>query len=435
MPAVRLDVLKRQVQLRNSRAPVVSIAKAGAGSPHTPAPNPNVPAIPLPAENVSNLAACVGALKASVESLTGQRGDPPDRAVTFKDLVNYGVLSGDAVRSRQGTLVVSGGETITLSGDISGSGVTAITTTLATVNSNVGTFQGITVNGKGLVTAAVNQNYAPLASPSFSGTPTTPTASPGDSTTQIASTAFVQTAVQNASAGLDAKASVQAATTANITLSGTQTIDGIAVVVGDRVLVKDQSTASGNGIYTVASGAWARATDMDSWIEVPAAYCFVERGTVNADTGWVCTSDPGGVIGTNNITWAQFSGGGSLVAGGGMTKTGNTLDVVGTAARIVVNPDSIDIDSAYVGQASITTLGTIGTGTWNATIITVARGGTGVGTLTGYVKGTGTTPLTASATIPNTDISGLGTMSTQNANAVAITGGTIDGVTLDGGVF
>jgi hypothetical protein len=326
-------------------------------------------------------------------------------------------------------------QTITLSGDVSGSGTSAITATLATVNSNVGTFQGITVNGKGLVTAAVNQNYAPLASPSFSGTPTTPTASVGDSTTQIASTAFVQTAVQNASAGLDAKASVQVATTANITLSGTQTIDGIAVVVGDRVLVKDQSTQSANGIYTVASGAWARATDMDSWIEVPAAYTFVERGTVNADTGWVCTSDPGGVIGTNNIVWAQFSGGGSITAGTGMTKTANTLDVIGTAGRIIANADSIDIDSAYVGQASITTLGTIATGTWNATIITVARGGTGVGTLTGYVKGAGTTPLTASATIPNTDITGLGTMSTQNANAVTITGGTIDGITFDGGTF
>src|SRR5262245_53607656 len=103
-------------------------------------------------------------------------------------------------------------QTVTLSGDVSGSGATAITTTLATVNSNVGTFQGLTVNAKGLVTAASNQNYAPLASPSFSGVPTTPTASPGDSTNQIASTAFVQTAVQNASAGLDAKASVQAAT-------------------------------------------------------------------------------------------------------------------------------------------------------------------------------------------------------------------------------
>ena len=90
---------------------------------------------------------------------------------------------------------------------------------------------------------------------------------------------------------------------------------------------------------------------------------------------------------------------------------------------------------AYVGQTSITTLGTISTGTWNATTIAVNKGGTGATTLTGYVKGAGTSPLTASATIPNTDITGLGTMSTQNANAVAITGGTVDGVTFDCGTF
>jgi len=276
---------------------------------------------------------------------------------------------------------------------------------------------------------------APLASPVFTGDPQAPTAAPGDNDTSIATTAFVTAAVQNASAGLDPKGSVRAATTANITLSATQTIDGVAVIVGDRVLVKDQTTASGNGIYVVASGAWTRATDMDAWTEVPSAFTFVEVGTANADTGWVCTSDQGGTLGTTNITWAQFSGGGAVTAGAGLTKTGNTLDVIGTAARIVVNPDSIDIDSAYVGQASITTLGTIGTGTWAATTIAVNRGGTGATTLTGYVKGAGTSPFTASATIPNTDITGLGTMSTQNANAVAITGGTIDGVTLDGGTF
>jgi hypothetical protein len=118
-----------------------------------------------------------------------------------------------------------------------------------------------------------------------------------------------------------------------------------------------------------------------------------------------------------------------------MTKTANTIDVVGTAARILANADSIDIDPAYVGQTSITTLGTVTTGTWNGTTITVNRGGTGATTLTGYVKGAGTAALTASATIPNTDITGLGTMSTQAASAVNITGGSINGIELDGGVF
>lgn len=276
---------------------------------------------------------------------------------------------------------------------------------------------------------------APLASPALTGTPTSPTAADGTNTGQIASCAFVNSAVNNMSAGLDPKGSVRVATTANITLSGTQTIDGITVIANDRVLVKDQTIVANNGIYVVAAGAWTRATDMDAWTEVPSGYTFVETGTVNADTGWVCTSDQGGTLGTTAITWVQFSGGGAVVAGAGLTKTGNTVDVVGTAARISVAADSIDIDAAYAGQASIITLGSITTGTWNGTTIAVARGGTGAVTLTGYVKGAGTSALTASATIPNTDITGLGTMAVQNANAVAITGGTIDGVTLDGGTF
>lgn len=93
---------------------------------------------------------------------------------------------------------LTGNQTVTLSGDITGSGATAITTTLATVNANVGTFQGITVNAKGLVTGAANQSYAPLASPTFTGTPAAPTATAGTSTTQLATTAFVGTAVTNA---------------------------------------------------------------------------------------------------------------------------------------------------------------------------------------------------------------------------------------------
>ena len=124
-----------------------------------------------------------------------------------------------------------------------------------------------------------------------------------------------------------------------------------------------------------------------------------------------------------------------------LTLTGNTFDVVGTANRITVGADSIDIASNYAGQNTITTLGTVTTGTWNASVIGVPYGGTGAATLTGYVKGNGTAAMTASSTIPNTDITGLGTMSTQAASNVAITGGSItnlttfDGITIDGGTF
>ena len=109
------------------------------------------------------------------------------------------------------------------------------------------------------------------------------------------------------------KTAVLAATTANITLSGEQTIDGF-LTSSSRVLVKNQSTASQNGVYVSAAGAWTRATDMNTWAQVPAAAVFVEEGTVNADIGFVCTSLPGGTIGTTAITFVQFSSAGAYSA-------------------------------------------------------------------------------------------------------------------------
>ena len=161
-------------------------------------------------------------------------------------------------------------------------------------------------------------------------------------------------------------------------------IDGVTLVAGDRVLLKDQSTASENGIYVaVASGAGAapRATDADTSAEVTTGmFTFVSEGTVNADNGFVLTTNDTITLGTTNLTFVQFSGAGQITAGAGLTKSGNTLDVVGTAARITVNADSVDIASTYVGQSSITTLGTITTGIWNGTDVAVADGGSGAST-------------------------------------------------------
>jgi len=131
--------------------------------------------------------------------------------------------------------------------------------------------------------------------------------------------------------GLDPKASCVAATTANITLSGTQTIDGVVLIAGDRCLVKDQTLSQDNGIYLVASGAWTRATDMDNWLEVPGAFTFIEQGTLYADTGWVCTSNAGGTLGTTPITWVQFAGVGAYTAGTGLTLTGTQFSITNTA--------------------------------------------------------------------------------------------------------
>lgn len=225
--------------------------------------------------------------------------------------------------------------------------------------------------------------------------------------------------VDAARAGLDVKDSVRAATTANITLSGTQTIDGVALGAGDRVLVKNQSNDVDNGIYVVAAGAWSRSSDADN---TPGAevsngmFTFVAGGTVNGNTGYVLTTPDPIALGTTSLTFSLFSVSGAVIAGNGLSKTGDTLEVnvasnggieinadnlrlkstvagdgltwdattsgilnvVGTSNRITVNADSVDIASTYVGQASINTLGTITTGTWQGTVVSPTYGGTGV---------------------------------------------------------
>ena len=212
--------------------------------------------------------------------------------------------------------------------------------------------------------------------------------------------------VDSMSNGLDVKQSVRAASTtaltatysngssgvgATLTNAGTQaalTLDSIALSVGDRVLIKDQASGLQNGVYTVTtvgtiSTNWVltRATDFDNspGTEVgPGVFFFVEEGTTQQDNGYVVSTDGAITIGTTAIVFSQFSGAGQITAGAGLTKSGNTIDVVGTSNRITVNADSIDISSSYVGQTSITTLGTIGTGAWQGSVIGSTYGGTGV---------------------------------------------------------
>jgi len=249
--------------------------------------------------------------------------------------------------------------------------------------------------------------------------------------------------VDAARSGLDVKQSVRAATTAAVNLASQleagDTLDtSVTLVAGDRVLVKDQSTASENGIYVVQStGAAVRATDFDGAGEVSGgAFTFVEEGTVNADAGFVVTSNGAITVGTDAIVWAQFSGAGSFTAGDGLTKSGTTINAVGTAGRISVSSDAIDIDTTYVGQATITTLGTIATGTWNGTAIAGQYGGTGVAntgktvTLGGNLTTSGahattlTTTATTSITLPET-----GTLSTL-AGTETLTNKTLTSPTL-----
>jgi hypothetical protein len=133
----------------------------------------------------------------------------------------------------------------------------------------------------------------------------TPTAASTDAARII----DVENAVAAAIAPFTAKGSVRVATTANVTLSGTQTIGGVALAVGERVLVKDQTLPAENGVYVVASGAWARAADMDTWSEIPGSWITVQEGTVNADTTWLASANQGGTLGTTAVTFINpFSG-------------------------------------------------------------------------------------------------------------------------------
>ena len=200
-------------------------------------------------------------------------------------------------------------------------------------------------------------------------------------------------ALQSYAAGISWKQPVACATTANITLSGLQTIDTYTTLSGDRVIVKNQSTSANNGIYIASSGAWTRSTDADTWNELVSAIAFIEYGS-QAGGAWFCTVTPGGTLGVTPVTWAQFTTSATYSAGTGLSLTGYTF--------------------------SITNIGTAGTyGSASAVPVFVTN-----------AQGQVTSVTNTSIAIANTQVSGLGTMSTQNANNVAITGGSINGTTI-----
>ena len=252
--------------------------------------------------------------------------------------------AGIALRGANTDITSLGGLTTALSVAQGGTGVTTSTGTGSTVLSASPTLTG-TANVAALTSSG---NVIVGGTLTLSGAPS--------SDLQAATKGYVDATAT----GLDVKASCRVASTANIVLAtGTAlTIDGVVTVAGDRVLVKDQSTASQNGIYVVAAGAWSRSTDADTSAEVTAGmFTFVSEGTANADSGWVLTTNDVIVLGTTDLGFAQFSAAGQITAGDGLTKTGNTLNVVtANAARIVVNADSIDLAEV----AFTNTIGTAG---------------------------------------------------------------------------
>lgn len=212
--------------------------------------------------------------------------------------------------------------------------------------------------------------------------------------------------------GLHPKDSVRAATETNISDLSTgapATVDGVSLNNGDRVLVKSQSTASENGIYVVDSagsgsdGEWSRAADADEDAEVVAGmYVFITEGSVNADAGFVLTSDDPIVVGSDSLAFTQFSGAGQITAGDGLTKSGNTIDFAAADDSLSVGADSVSV-------ALDSTAGTIALSTDG---LRVADGAAG-NVLLGQGSGTDSDFISLGGDVASVDTSGNVTLVSQ----------------------
>ena len=195
--------------------------------------------------------------------------------------------------------------------------------------------------------------------------------------TDVANKAYVDSVAQ----GLDIKASCLYTTTNNITLSGLATQAGgdwpSTLTAGSRILVKNQTNLAENGIYAASATGWTRTADMNVWSEVPGAFTFIEDGVTLSATGWVTTAGTTGTINVTNMPWTQFSGAGTYTAGNGLQLLSNQFSVKLNGTSLDASSNGLRISTTWPGQTSITTLGTIATGVWEATDVGVAHGGTG----------------------------------------------------------
>ena len=280
-------------------------------------------------------------------------------AITATNVTASGLVTGDAVKVMNGSNSsrIESASSGTLTWTLPDATDTAVgldatqTLTHKTINGAVIDQPVITLvdinsgNIDGTVIGSASAAAITATDVTATGTVTVPTPS---NNTDAATKAYVDTIKQGS---IDIKDSVRVASTANIAIASAltngSTIDGVTVATGNRVLLKNQTDASENGIYAVvASGAASRTVDANTnTLVTNGMYTFVSEGTASNATGYVLTTLDPITLDTTNLTFTQFSGAGQIDAGAGLTKTGNTLDVVGTSGRIVANANTVDIGS------------------------------------------------------------------------------------------
>jgi len=310
----------------------------------------------------------------------------------------FSSVSGDATAGNSGALTIASGsvENSMLAGSIANSKLTNSSLTVGSTSISLGgsatSIAGVTelavdnININGNTISTTNSNGNLVLDPNGTGTidassakiinVATPT-----QTTDAANKSYVDAQLQ----GLDVKNSVRVATTANGTLASAfangETVDGVTLSTGDRILLKNQSTGSENGIYTVnSSGAPTRATDFDANSEVTGGnFFFVEEGTVNADNGFVMTNDGTVTVGSTALVFTQFSGAGQVTAGSALTKSGNTLNVGVDDSSIEVSSDALRVKASGITNAMLA--GSIDLTAKVTGALPVGNGGTGLSSI------------------------------------------------------
>lgn len=331
----------------------------------------------------------------------------------------------------------AGPQSTTLQGDVTGTGTGTITTILANSGVTPGVYKSVTVDAKGRVTAGTNPttlagfgitDALPLAGGSMSGSITmtagsTVTGVPDPvNQTDVANKDYVDAQLAAAANGVSWRESAAVATTANLAaLSGLLTIDGYTLQAGDRVLVKNQTTAAQNGVYDAASGAWTRSADSNTGVELYHAAYLVVNGTANGLTQWANTNQTEPTVGTDPITFGQLRAAGNVyTAGAGLQLSGLQFSIAptgvaaGTYSKVTVNALGQVTAGANLAAADVSTA--LGYTPYNGT--TNPSGF--IGALTASGDATGSTVVTGSA--------GVLTLALSNTGVGA---GTYTSVTVD----